>query len=178
MISKLQFAGIALCAAATSVVAGPCKQLGVLDQQNSAAFGGSFSKSGTYVDCFKFSLNGAGDLQGNVSEHDPAGNRLKIDVTSIELFTGNGKKALQVDSSPKGFSFGGLIGGVVYTLQVASTVTGGGDSSKNSRGSRPVVGYMGRAVQVASAAPEPSAYVLALAGLAVVGAGVLRSRKR
>ncbi len=63
-------------------------------------------------------------------------------------------------------------GAAVYTLQVASQVSEGWGLYDSK------VGYAGKIVTLASAAPEPAAYALAIVGLAVVGAGVLRSRRR
>jgi hypothetical protein len=175
MIKKLHWVGLALCIGATSSMAAACtstKNLGGLGPPGIGLFGNSFSQSGSYVDCFTFSVASSATSGGIVGEIDPLLNKLNINVKSISLYSSNSSSALAVDDSPFLFSFGGLLGGVVYTLQVASSVT----SAWGLYGSD--VGYAGKIVTLASAAPEPAAYALAIAGLAVVGVGVLRARRR
>lgn len=175
MVRKSLWVGLALCIGATASLAATCtstRSLGGLGPPGIGFFGNSFSQSGTYVDCFTFSVGSSATSGGIVGELDPLLNKLSIDVKAISLYSDVGVTALQVDTSPMLFSFGGLLGGVVYTLQVATKVTGDwGLYSSNA-------GYAGKIVTLASAAPEPSAYALAVVGLAVVGAGLLRTRKR
>jgi hypothetical protein len=172
ILTKSQLAGIALCFGAASASAATCSKLGSLGPPDIALFGNSFSSAGSYVDCFTFELSGPATSFGGVVELDPL-SKLNIDVTSISLYASSGTSNWQPDTTPLAFSFGGLVGGagVVYTLQVVSTVVAGWGFNAN-------VGYGGTIVTLASAAPEPSAYALAIAGLAVVGFGVLRSRRR
>ena len=175
MFTKSQWVAVALCVGAVSANAATCTSttnLGGLGPPDVALFGNSFSTAGSYVDCFQFTLNGAATSFGGVLEVDPLLNKLNLDIQSISLFSGNSVTALQTDMTPLMFSFGGLLGGVVYTLQVASTV--GSTAGLFNLD----VGYAGTIVTLASAAPEPSAYALAIAGLAVVGAGALRARRR
>jgi hypothetical protein len=175
MIKKAHWVGLALCVSATSSMAAACtstKSLGGLGPPDIGLFGNSFSKVGSYVDCFTFSLGGPATSLGGVLEVDPLLNKLNIDVKSVSLFRADGTTMWQPDTSPLAFNFSGLLGGVVYTLQVASNVT------SNWLGDSRDVGYAGKIVTLASAAPEPAAYALAIAGLAVVGVGVLRSRRR
>jgi hypothetical protein len=175
MVKKSHWVGLVLCIGASSSIAAACtstKDLGGLGPPGIGYFGNSFSRSGSYVDCFTFKVESWATSGGFVGELDPLLNKLNIDVKSIALYSSNSASALQVDDSPNFFSFGGLLGGMVYTLQVASSVT------SNWLGDSRDVGYSGKIVTLASAAPEPAAYGLAIAGLAVVGAGVLRARRR
>ena len=146
------------------------KDLGGLGPPGIGLLQKSFSQSGSYVDCFTFSVGGPASSGGFVGELDIWGNRLNINVSSISLYSGNTQ--LQIDTSPLLFSFGGLLNGAVYTLQVASQVSGTWGLYDSN------VGYAGKIVTLASAAPEPAAYALAIVGLAVVGASVLRARRR
>lgn len=175
MVKKSHWVGLALCIGTMSSMAATCtstKSLGGLGPPDIGFFGNSFSKVGSYVNCFTFSLGGPATSLGGVLEIDPLLNKLNIDVKSVSLFAGDKKSSWQPDTSPLAFSFSGLLGGVAYTLQVASSVT------SNWLGDGRDVGYAGKIVTLASAAPEPAAYALAIVGLAVVGAGVLRVRKR
>jgi hypothetical protein len=176
MVKKSHWIGLALCLGATASMAATCtstKDLGGLGPPDVGLFGTSFSKVGSYVDCFTFSLGGSATTLGGVLEIDPLLNKLNIDVKSVSLYSSDSTTAWQTDTTPLFFNFGGLVGGgIVYTLQVASSVT------SNWLGDSREVGYSGKIVTLASAAPEPSAYALAIVGLAVVGAGVLRARRR
>lgn len=175
MITKSHVVGIAMCIGASSSMANACtstKSLGGLGPPDVALFGNSFKKAGSYVDCFSFTLAGAATAIGGVVEYDPPFNKLDIDVKSVALYSNSSATAVQTDWSPLDFSFGGLIGGMVYTLQVISTV------SKDSGPFGLEVGYGGKIVTLAAAVPEPAAYALALVGLTVVGVGMLRARKR
>lgn len=154
--------------------------LGTLGPPGASWFGESFSSSGSYLDCYSFSLSSAADSFGGSVEIDFWGNKLDIDLTSISLFAGGvlgGSTTgglLASDSTPGLFSFGALAAGT-YTLAVASNVTrewGLWDAP---------VGYVGligtSSNSVASPAPEPETYAMMLAGLVGVIAAARRRRK-
>lgn len=154
--------------------------LGTMGPPGASWFGQAFSSSGSYLDCYSFSLTAAADSFGGAVELDPWLNRLDIDLTSISLFAGDSLggstsgSLLASDDSPGLFSFGALAAGT-YTLAVSSRV-----STDWGLWNQPV-GYVGllatSRASVASPAPEPEAMALMLAGLAGVGIAARRRRK-
>ena len=74
------------------------------------------------------------------------------------------------DTSPLYFSFGGLAGGGLYTLAIASEV------ARDPGLWKVPVGYAGLIATVAAPVPEPGALALLLAGLVGVGAVTWRRR--
>lgn len=140
------------------------------------AFGSSFSSTGSYLDCYAFSLTSAANSFGGILEFDPWLNKLDIDVQSVSLFSGGvlgGQTGSFVasDYSVGRFSFGSLSAGD-YTLAVASLV------SRDFGIVNKAVGYTGIiATSVASPAPEPEAFAMMLAGLTGVGMMVRRRKQ-
>ena len=174
---------LALAAPAMAATCNSAKDWGNLGPPGLEVFGHAFSSTGSYLDCYTFSLTAPAVSFGGVIELDPnlfgyELNYLDIDVTSVSLFSG-GVAASQTgalsafDSSAWDFTFGGLSAGT-YTLAIASTVT-------SESGDMPgPVGYMGSivtAASVASPAPEPEALAMMLAGLAGVGAAARRRKQ-
>jgi len=175
MNAKAVLAGLALglgsVGASATAPAPACSSLGTLGPPAIALFGNSFSRAGTYTDCYSFSLSSSTHAFGGTLEIDPMFNRLDIDVQSVSLYSGD--TLLGTDSSPLFFSFGDLLGGA-YTLAVQSLV-------ENDPGwwNKPV-GYVGALVTVGAPVapvPEPSTYALMLAGLGAV-AWVARRRRQ
>jgi len=131
-------------------------------------FGNSFTSAGTYNDCYTFSLNSTANSFGGALEINTLFNKLDIDVTSVSLFLG--ESLIGSDTSPLFFSFGGLAGGGLYTLAVASSVS-------NDPGLWKIpVGYAGLIATIAAPVPEPSAVALMIAGL--LGVGTVAWRRR
>jgi hypothetical protein len=131
-------------------------------------FGNSFKSAGSFTDCYTFNLESSADSFGGVIELDTLFNKLDIDVTSVSLFLGN--SLLSSDTSPLSFSFGGLAGGGLYTLAIASTVESDPGLWKIP------VGYAGLIATIAAPVPEPGAVALMVAGLLGVGAVAWRRR--
>lgn len=154
--------------------------LGTMGPPGASWFGQAFSSSGSYLDCYSFSLSSAADSFGGTVELDPWLNRLDIDLTGISLFSGGANVGtslgalLATDNTPNLFSFGSLAAGT-YTLAVSSKVT-----ADWGLWNQPV-GYVGllatSRASVASPAPEPEAMALMLAGLVGVGVAARRRRK-
>lgn len=142
-------------------------------------FGNSFNKTGSYLDCYSFSLTSAANSFGGTYELDWSSD-LGIDLTSVKLFGGGvlgGQTVgslIGTDYSSGSFSFGSLSAGT-YTLAIASQVFG-----TNSRWDG--VGYFGGIVtttaSVASPAPEPGTIAMMLAGFVGVGAAVRRRQNK
>lgn len=159
--------------------------LGTLGPPGASWFGESFSRGGSYLDCYSFSLSSAADSFGGTLELDLSPS-LSINVTGFSLFGGGVQNGATTGSQINGlnnswgsfntFSFGALAAGT-YTLVVASTVGGSGGSWWTTP-----VGYIGeivttRSAPIASPAPEPATYAMMLLGLAGV-AGVARRRSK
>lgn len=160
--------------------------LGTLGPPGASWFGESFSRAGSYLDCYSFSLSSAADSFGGTWELDLSPT-LSINVSGFSLFNGGvvgGSTSGSAISGLNGswgstnsFSFGALAAGT-YTLVVASTV---GRTGYSFWGDTPV-GYIGQIVTtrsttpVASPAPEPATYAMMLLGLAGV-VGMARRRR-
>ena len=173
MKCKALFAGLAISLASSVSGAATCTSsttLGTL-----GLFGSSFSSAGTYYDCFTFSLSGNAKAVGGILELDPFWNKLNISLKSVSLFS-DGTLVGNMDTSPLTFSFGNLAGGALYTLQVVSNVIVA-SGIVGTRGKNDNVGYAGVITTLASPAPEPAAYALAAAGLAIVGVSAWRRRR-
>lgn len=159
--------------------------LGTLGPPGASWFGEAFSRTGSYLDCYSFSLSSAADSFGGTWELDLSPT-LSINVTGFSLYSGgvtggstsnNAITGLtSASGSTNSFSFGSLAAGT-YTLAVSSTV---GRTGYSFFGDLPV-GYIGqivttRSTPVASPAPEPASYAMMLLGLAGV-VGMARRRK-
>jgi hypothetical protein len=171
---------LVLCAPAMAATCTGGSTLGNLGPPGTAFFGEAFSRAGSYLDCYSFSLSSAADSFGGVIELDAWLNKLDIDVTGVSLFSGTSYAGqstgslVGADYTPGYFSFGSLAAGT-YTLAVASNV--GSDAGLWNA----PVGYLGMLstsrATVASPAPEPASYAMMLAGLVGIGA-VVRRRKQ
>jgi PEP-CTERM motif len=159
--------------------------LGTMGPPGASWFGESFSRAGSYLDCYSFSLSSAADSFGGTWELDLSPT-LSIDVTGFSLYSGGVNQGATTGSLVSGtnsssgitnsFSFGALAAGT-YTLAVSSTIGRAGQSWWDVP-----VGYVGqivtsRSAPIASPAPEPATYAMMLLGLAGV-AGVARRRKK
>ena len=177
---KALFAGLAISLASSVSGAATCSStpvsLGSMGPPGFSTFGGSFSSAGTYYDCFSFSLSGNAKSFGGTLEVDPFWNKLNISLKSVSLFSQDGTRVGNKDTSPLTFSFGNLAGGALYTLQVVSNVIVA-SGIVGTRGKNDNVGYAGVITTLASPAPEPAAYALAAAGLAIVGVSAWRRRR-
>lgn len=177
-LCALSLAGPAMSATCSSTT-----NWGPLGPPGLAFFGHSFGSTGSYLDCYTFTLSGPAVSFGGVIERDPSLwgydlNQLAIDVTSVSLFNGGVSSGwtgslFDSDSSAWDFSFVGLTAGT-YTLAVAASITQEWGIAPGPVG---YVGAIATAAPVASPAPEPEALAMMFAGLAGVGAAVRRRRR-
>jgi hypothetical protein len=143
-------------------------------------FAQSFGASGSYVDCYTFSLTGASDSFGGLIQIDPRFNKLDINVFDVSLYSGGvaasqtAGSALQSDAATDFFSFNGL-GGGTYTLAVSTLVSNTPASAYTING-KPV-SYDGSIyTSIAAAVPEPDGWAMAMLGLVFVGAASARRK--
>lgn len=164
---KLKLIVLSVALAASGATVALTRDLGVLDA-NASSFGASFfrlfsygSALGDFTDHYTFELSGASTASGSTSVSMEWGS-LDLDLTSVSV-TGTGKTgyATKTDSTPQSFSFSDL-GAGTYRLDVAGVL-------KSVSGPLGYAHYSGSIQSVASAAPEPSALAMMLAGLAAVG---------
>lgn len=176
---KSILAGLAISVASTAGWAATCTNntsLGQMGPPGLSAFGNSFNSTGSYVDCFTFSLAGNAQSFGGALSLDPLWNKLDIALQSVSLYVGD--KLYDTSLNPLLFSFGNLAGGAAqYTLQVAVNVSNA-SGFFGKLGTNDKVGYAGLITTLASPAPEPATYALVLSGFAIVGASVWRRRQR
>ena len=172
---KVVVTGIAVALGASSAMAAPnCNSTTdwvSLGPPGLETFGKSFTAatSGTYHDCYTFSLDASATSFGGVLEIDPWLNKLDIDVSKVSLFLN--KTLVGYDSSPFNFSFASLLSGGIYTLMIDSVV------SKDPGLWNLPVGYAGMiATTIAAPVPEPTLVALVLAGLVGVGAAAAARR--
>lgn len=165
---KLLIASIALAVSGTSMAA---VDLGVLDASGSS-FSRSFSRvfgfgspTGNFTDHYTFSLASPAGATGGLISFDTGSLTLAINSVSLSGLSG----LIGRDTSPGTFTFSNLAAGN-YSLSVAGNLR---DSFLG--GSAGYSGSISSTGSIASAAPEPEAVSMALAGLIAVG---LLARRR
>jgi hypothetical protein len=182
-MKRALLAAIALVVGAPAMASVNCSNspstfsLGSLGPPGTTSFSQSFFSTGSFSDCYSFTLSSAANSTGTSAAFDltPIAN---ISLTSAALYAGSivgsavAGSLLGSDGSAGSFSFSNLAAGT-YTLVIGSSVSGFLPFG--------LVGYSGTlktaAVSVASAVPEGDAFAMALAGIVGV-AGVAAAKRR
>lgn len=159
---------LALSSAGTLAVT---QDLGTLDSGGTDFNSGYFwrifdwgSPLGNFVDYYTFSLLGSGSGASGEAGVDFEWGWVDLKLDSVSLYNSGGQ--FLGTSAPSSFSFAGL-GAGSYKLEVAGTFFGDFGVAR----------YGGTIRSVASAAPEASAFGMALLGLTGVGFVIARRRK-
>lgn len=166
LATLVSFAGMA--GAATT-------NLGLLTSGDTT-FGNTFFSSGTFTDYYTFSIgvNSSG-AAGTITDTNWSIFTRDVNVTNIVLSGGTLAAAVSDLNSSDGFSFVGL-GAGNYTMTLTGNVGTGFLTSGNYAGTIHAVASQTPTAPVASPAPEPADFAMALMGLAGVGVMVRRSR--
>jgi len=172
-------AAVALVAMATQAGAATVA-VGLLGSTN-ASLGGVFNNQGTYTDYYTFTIGaGSNGIAGSTTDTAKTSTVRDVAITKFVLSGGTLGSSLTDTSIGDGFSFAGL-GAGSYTLAVTLNVTTPSawlnNNSTSYKGS-----YTGSfhalaspVSSVASPAPEPADFAMALMGL--VGVGVMVRRR-
>jgi len=167
---KLIVASIAVALSGTSFAL--TQNLGTLDASGSS-FGASFARVfgfgsalGGFTDHYTFTLTDASTASGGAAVSMEWGS-LDLDLKAVSL-SGGTLASTVTDDTPANFSFSNL-GAGTYTLDVSGIL-------KSVGGPLGYAHYAGSIQSVASAAPEPAALAMMLAGLTAVGLVARRRR--
>ncbi len=171
----LKSAALATLVSFASMAGAATTNLGLLTAGDTS-FGNTFYSSGTFTDYYTFSIgaNSSG-AAGNITDSDLSFFTRDVDVTQIVLSGGTLSSALKDINADDGFSFVGL-GAGSYTMALTVKVGTGFLTSGYYNGTIHAVVNQTPTAPVASPAPEPADFAMALMGLAGVGFMVRRSR--
>jgi len=91
LVKAKYLVALLIFAASSPAMAATCTQtfnLGTIGVPSVTGISDSFGASGSFVDCYNFSLSGAGNVQDLVFTLDPLLDKLDISLSSIVLSTG------------------------------------------------------------------------------------------
>jgi hypothetical protein len=173
-VNNLKSAVLAALVSVTGVAGAATMNLGLLSAGDTT-FGNTFYSSGTFTDYYTFSIgaNSSG-AAGTLTDSDLSFFTRDVDVTKIVLSGGTLSSALSDGNADDGFSFTGL-GAGAYTMALSVSVGPGFMTSGNYKGT---IHAVVNSAPVASPAPEPADFAMALMGLAGVGYMVRRRSAR
>lgn len=158
LFANVAHAALATCGSGTTALSSGSTQL----------FGNAFISPQSFSDCYSFSLPTTSNAFGGTLTIDPL-SLLDINISSVAL-SGAGLSTSLIDFTPGIFSFSGLLPGA-YQLIVSGTVTRG----RGGDDALPLpVGYAGSLTAngippSAPAVPEPSTWIMIIAGFAGIG---------
>ncbi|WP_290659217.1 FxDxF family PEP-CTERM protein [Aquabacterium sp.] len=176
-MNSLKSAFLAVLVSATGMAGAVTTNLGLLSAGDTS-FGNTFYSSGTFTDYYTFSIgaNSSG-AAGTLTDSDLSFFTRDVDVTKIVLSGGTLASAMSDGNADDGFSFTGL-GAGAYTMALSVNVGSGFLTSGNYKGTIHAVLNATPTAPVASPAPEPADFAMALMGLAGVGYMVRRRSAR
>ena len=170
-------AAAVLVALAGPTMAATCTEtfnLGSMGPPDTALLANGYTSTGTYVDCYNFSLEAPAQALGVTFSWDASTTR-NISIASVSL-SGGSLSGTVTDPTAGSFSFTNLLAGA-YQLAITSNVT-------RQQAWIPVnfgVGYVGVLETqrvVAAAVPEPETYAMLALGLGVVGWAARRRQRQ
>ena len=162
--------------AGVSQVSAKTQDLGTLTSSGTTFGNTFFSNVASFTDYYSFSIADPGTVAGTTVGTSYV-LMVSKDVTlkSLTLTNGNGSVNIGQDTTPNAFTFSGLAAGS-YMLAVNGSVSGLLASYGSYSGT--IKAVSSSTAPVASAAPEPADFALAVVGLAGVGVLVRRRAAR
>ena len=179
LLNVLKSAAVAALMAAATQAGASTVAVGLLGT-TSAGLGGTFNNKGTYTDYYTFTIGaGSNGVAGTTSDSAKTSTIRDVAVTQFVLSGGTLGSSIIDTTTTDGFSFVGLGAGsytLAVTVDVSTTSAWLNNNSSAYKGS-----YTGSfhaltaPASLASPAPEPADFAMALMGL--VGVGVMVRRR-
>lgn len=174
-LNKLKTAVLSAFLVAASQAGAVTTGLGLLGTGDTE-FSNSFWSTGTFTDYYTFTLGStSGGVGGSVLTTDLSLFTRDLDVTQLTLSGGTLASTLVDSDASNGFSFNGL-GAGNYTMALTVNVGNKATFFSSYGAYQGTIHAQASTAPVASPAPEPADFAMALMGLAGVGFMVRRRR--
>jgi MYXO-CTERM domain-containing protein len=171
----LKSAALATLVSLATAAGAATTNLGLLSAGDTK-FGNTFYSSGTFTDYYTFTIGSSSTgAAGTITDTDWSIFTRDVEVTKIVLSGGTLSSALTDSNADDGVSFTGL-GAGTYNMALTVSVGTGFLTSGSYNGTIHAVASTTPTAPVASPAPEPADFAMALMGLAGVGLMVRRRR--